>query len=55
MVDEELGLDTPFRVKRLTLEYDAEKGETISVELGFPLPDFREELLRTRVLERWFK
>jgi hypothetical protein len=55
VVDEGLGLDFAYRVKRITYDYDAERGEIVTVELGFPLPDLREELLRTRTLERWMK
>ena len=55
VVDEELGLDSPFKVKRLIFEFDAEEGETLTVELGYLLPDLKDEILRTRVLERWLK
>jgi len=55
VVDEELGLDSHFKVKRLIFEFDAEEGETLTVELGYLLPDLKDEILRTRVLERWLK
>ncbi|MHC1585914.1 MAG: phage tail protein [Candidatus Hecatellaceae archaeon] len=53
--DQGLGIDGTFRVKRLEYEYDADRGETVTLELGSTLPELSEELLRVRDLERWLK